>query len=346
MYDMLGDIPPDQWQAVVRTFDANGDGNVQYEELFDAVRRFKARKRKGEAALGRGMRKDPSSLVKSYTFKGQSARRNYNDNSARGTGWLQRTDLGTFILRPDPNPPLAKLPSAAITGHTKQIQNVDLSDWAGTEGGPTWLGRPRFGPPTPARAWPKRAATPQPHPAKPLYPKGRTYSEEHWWQERKLQGGPNAPANRAAWKPRRDLLRNHPDFQHLDDEGCQAKVPIAKSLSEKADRRAATPIDGNKQKKTSLLRESATPAENTRRTTAPALSELREAQTPADGMPRRAKTPLGNGVETSRSLLGEAKLLTKGMEEYFSRAQGLENRMQKFIDNFERTGTTSRRREK
>jgi len=47
MYDMLGDIPPDQWQAVVRTFDANGDGNVQYEELFDAVRRFKARKRKG-----------------------------------------------------------------------------------------------------------------------------------------------------------------------------------------------------------------------------------------------------------------------------------------------------------
>jgi len=76
----VGQLSDAQWKAVMQTFDENGDGVIQYNELFGAIRNYKLRKRKG-ASFEHIQNKNPSDVVRSFTFKAQSARRNYLNSS-------------------------------------------------------------------------------------------------------------------------------------------------------------------------------------------------------------------------------------------------------------------------
>jgi len=201
----IGDMSGTQWDAVAKTFDANGDGDVQYEattlthpirmlasshstlspcsqELFDAINKYKLAKRKGDSTLNAdGSKKGASDLVKSFTFKNpQSCRRNHFDRSARGQGWLQRTNGGETVHRPDKEGPLVKFSYQLEPSATKK--KFEYADWTGTEGGNLWQGVPRYGKCPPAvnfghTSWPKRARTAQPPMPKNLYPDSATYGE-------------------------------------------------------------------------------------------------------------------------------------------------------------------------
>ena len=152
------------------------------QELFDAIHEYKLAKRKGDATLlADGSKKGANDLVKSFTFKNpQSCRRNYFDRSSRGQGWLQRTNRGTMVHRPDKEGPLVKFSYELEPTATKK--KFEYADWTGTEGGNVWRGVPRYGQCPPAvnfghKSWPKRARTAQPPMPTDLYPESATYGE-------------------------------------------------------------------------------------------------------------------------------------------------------------------------
>jgi len=173
-----GDLPPQQWQAVMTELDKDDTGQVSFERMFGTIREFKNLKR---LARSHGQVRDPDALVRQFTNGGR-----WTDPSRRNQRTKRVTGIGTVLQKW--RPPTVRAPPAAVD----IVNTVEkkYTDFTGTSGGTMWhlIGNG------------EHSRKMQPLPTRTLFKRGLTLSEARDAFERAERPGANHPDNRGPWK--------------------------------------------------------------------------------------------------------------------------------------------------
>lgn len=127
MSQWIGNLSEEEWNAIMKTFDQDGDGEISFKELFGAIREYKARKRRGGVSA-RAHERSPHELVRQFT------RGRWTDPALARQYSTRRTNVGSMIQKY--RPPTVKVPQQRPG--TVSRPAMHYSDYTGTAGGTKW----------------------------------------------------------------------------------------------------------------------------------------------------------------------------------------------------------------